>query len=66
MGLTEMGTTQFRREADEGDRVRHAQGRLLYNSGYKYFWVKLGEMDGRRVQSSGALYQVQCVRKGMG
>ena len=37
MGLTEMGTTQFRREADEGDRVRHAQGRPLYNSGCKYF-----------------------------
>ena len=25
-----MGTTQFRGEADEGDRVRHAQGRPLY------------------------------------
>ena len=56
-----MGTTRFRGEADEGDGVRHAQGRLFYENGCKYFGVKSGEMDGRWVQSSGALYQVQCI-----
>ena len=28
-----MGTTRFRGEADEGDEVRHAQGRLFYEMG---------------------------------
>ena len=28
-----MGTTRFRGEADEGDKVRHAQGRTLYETG---------------------------------
>ena len=28
-----MGTTQFRGEADEEDKVRHAQGRPLYGIG---------------------------------
>ena len=37
-----MGTTQFRGEADEGDKVRHAQGRPLYEMGVIYFGVKLG------------------------
>ena len=28
-----MSTTQFRGEADEGDKVRHAQGSSLYEMG---------------------------------
>ena len=37
-----MGTTQFRGEADEGDRVRHAQGRPLYEMDVNI----LGEIEG--------------------
>ena len=32
-----MGTTQFRGEADEEDRVRHAHGRPLHGKGVNIF-----------------------------
>ena len=32
-----MSTTRFRGEADEGDKVRHAQGRPLYEMGADTF-----------------------------
>ena len=37
-----MGTTQFRGQADEGDKVRHAQGRPLYEMGVNIFWGEIG------------------------
>ena len=52
-----MSTTRFWGEPDDGDKVRRAQGRPLYEMGGKYFGVILGEMDGRRVQSAGVLFQ---------
>ena len=36
-----MGTTQFRGEADEGDKVRHAQWSSLYEMGV-LFWGEIG------------------------
>ena len=61
-----MSTTRFKGGADEGDKARHAQGRPLYEMNVNNLGVRFGRMDGRRVRISGALYQVQCIRKVMG
>ena len=37
-----MSTTRFMGEADEGDKVRHAQGRPLYEMGVNIFWGEIG------------------------
>ena len=37
-----MNTTRFKGGADEGDIVRHVQGRPLYEMGVNIFTVKLG------------------------
>ena len=38
MGYTEMSTTRFKCEADEGDKVRHAQGRPFDEMGVNIVW----------------------------
>ena len=37
-----MSTTRFWGEPDDGDKVRRAQGRPLYEIGCQIFWGKFG------------------------